>query len=717
MTSRNSFWADSRENHKRRIWVWILSVLAQLAAYVGVLTVYLSRIRTWNAEGAYRTLEDYQNALYQAAKDALGFSDNLLIIQTGLAVMIGVQGFSYLYDRRKVDLYHSVPVNRNRRFAVIYVNGIIIYLAATLSGLLIGTVTAAVQGAVNGDVMAAVGLGFVWNLLYFLVMYHTALLAVMITGNRLITLCIAGALAVYELMVYDCIENMQYVFFRTVSRFYVSHDPKLSAVYDYFARVWDLKHAANVKEIAGEVLPYYGKWFILAVILLAAAWFCYRRRPSEAAGKAVAFPRLEPVIKVAAVIPVSIGLGIWVYSAAGGSTMLMAAGMAISGVIACAVIEVIYDFDIRSLFKHPVSGVVAVAGIAVVFLIFWKDLFGYDTYVPEAGDLDSIAVCVDYYGQFWDEDFTYRSTSDFSEEHMRLKDVEPVLELAARAQQKDVKEMDDPRMLYVLYRLKSGRRVGRCFPIDFADPDNGKLMNRIMGTQEFKEGTFQIMTDADSYSQAMALTYSNGAVKIALPAEDGQELREAYVKDMEQFDFSLATSKRPCGRITVRFPNWMETDLDVYEGFGNTIAYLTSRDAYYPVQLNPEDIADITVTNFHNELSVSEDYNAARSLYRGAADATAIAVDYAYQEGAVVSETFYEPEELAQIAQVIYPTYLSTAWNNYRELDDNYDVYITFKKDTDYPYDRGSYGVYYRFYTGQAPEFVVEATAADARSE
>ena len=52
MTSRNSFWASSKENHKRRIWVWIVAFLGQVASYVGVLTVYLSRIRMWHEEGA-----------------------------------------------------------------------------------------------------------------------------------------------------------------------------------------------------------------------------------------------------------------------------------------------------------------------------------------------------------------------------------------------------------------------------------------------------------------------------------------------------------------------------------------------------------------------------------------------------------------------------------------------------------------------------------------
>ena len=41
----------------------------------------------------------------KAAKDALAFSDNVYGVIIILAAVIGMQGFSYLYDRRKVDMY------------------------------------------------------------------------------------------------------------------------------------------------------------------------------------------------------------------------------------------------------------------------------------------------------------------------------------------------------------------------------------------------------------------------------------------------------------------------------------------------------------------------------------------------------------------------------------------------------------------------------------
>lgn len=710
MTSRNSFWASSRENYKRRIWVWIVAVLAQAVSYVGVLTLYLSRVRMWNEEGSYRKPGEFQEAMYRATQDALGFQDNLLPVLIGLAVVIGMQGFSYLYDRKKVDLYHSVPVDKNRRFFVVYLNGIVIYLAATLVNLLIGTIMAMVQHAVNNEVMAVVGLGFVWNFLAFLVLYHTVILAVMLTGNRLITLGVTGVLALYESFSYQLVNDLQHAFFQTKDDFYLSLAPKLSVVEDYLDHTWEIKDLSEVRKMAGEAFPFYGKWVALAAVLLAAAWLAYRRRPSEAAGKAMAFRSLNSFLKVFVVIPAAVGLGMWVYNAGYGNATLMLVTVVASGLILCAVMEVIYDFDLRSMFRHLLSSGIAVAGVVVVFFIFKKDLFGYDKYIPEADQVESIALVMDYYPDFWDEDFSYIAAAEASEAYMHIEDTEPVLALAKKAQETDQEDMDDSRMMRVLYRLSSGRKVGRTFLMDFSDPETAELLDQITQMRTYKEGTFQIVSDEESFDQAQKITWINGAVEVALPIEDGRKIREAYLKDMERFSFTLARNNRPVGEIRFRLPNWMIYTIEIYENFENTIAYLQSKEAFYPARLDPEDIESITVTNYHYELQETQEENSEDIVVTYEATR-----DYPVLEDSTVTETFYEQDQIARIVEAIYPSVLSTPWSDYREMDNNYSVSVIFKKDTDYPFIRSDYSFNYQFFTDKVPEFVIEATALGAQ--
>lgn len=713
MTSKNSFWDSCKENHKRRIWVWIVAVLSQLLVYGGMTMIYLSRIRGFYEQGNFRTPAEFQQAMCQAARDALGFSDNIYPIVFVLAAVIGMQGFSYLFDRRKVDMYHSVPVSKNRRFAVVYVNGLVIYLTASLSGLALGMILSAAQGAVNGEVIAGAGLSFVWHFFFFLVFYHMMILAVMLTGNRFVTGALFLMFALYEFLVSDMFEGLKGMFFDTYSVHFLQDEPKFSTFYDCIMNIWQIKNAPDAAAAAKIAMPLVAKWIGIAAVLLALGWYAYKKRSSETAGKAVAHRFLEPVLKVAAAIPVAFLVGRVVYDTSYQNETLLVAGMLAGGAILCAVMEVIYDFDIRSLFKHLLSSGIALAALLAIFCIFKWDLFGYDSYIPAQNKVESIAISADgYYDSYWDENRQYMEQSKYESDHMFLTDISPVLELAALAKQTDPEEMGDNRSVYILYRLKSGAQKDRRIQVDYDDPKAEELLNQIFRTDAYQRGVFQVMTDQKLLEGVTRIQYTNGPAKVVIPVEEAGRLKDAWLKDMEQFDFTLVRHNRPCGFINFEYKNYNRKQFLVYDSFANTIAELKKLEAYYPMELDAADIESVSVTCYHNELAQQDNV-----------------VDYDIQPRAVaetwdagysnytVSETFYEEEQIAQILPHIYCTWVDAPWSRYKDLDENYSVEVVFKRDTTYPYDRESYYFTYSFYAEQVPAFVAEATAYTGEGE
>lgn len=713
MTSKNSFWDSCKENHKRRIWVWIVAVLSQLLVYGGMTMIYLSRIRGFYEQGNFRTPAEFQQAMCQAARDALGFSDNIYPIVFVLAAVIGMQGFSYLFDRRKVDMYHSVPVSKNRRFAVVYVNGLVIYLTASLSGLALGMILSAAQGAVNGEVIAGAGLSFVWHFFFFLVFYHMMILAVMLTGNRFVTGALFLMFALYEFLVSDMFEGLKGTFFDTYSVHFLQDEPKFSTFYDCIMNIWQIKNAPDAAAAAKIAMPLVAKWIGIAAVLLALGWYAYKKRSSETAGKAVAHRFLEPVLKVAAAIPVAFLVGRVVYDTSYQNETLLVAGMLAGGAILCAVMEVIYDFDIRSLFKHLLSSGIALAALLAIFCIFKWDLFGYDSYIPAQNKVESIAISADgYYDSYWDENRQYMEQSKYESDHMFLTDISPVLELATLAKQTDPEEMEDNRSVYILYRLKSGAQKDRRIQVDYDDPKAEELLNQIFRTDAYQRGVFQVMTDQKLLEGVTRIHYTNGPAKVVIPVEEAGRLKDAWLKDMEQFDFTLVRHNRPCGFINFEYKNYNRKQFLVYDSFANTIAELKKLEAYYPMELDAADIESVSVTCYHNELAQQDNV-----------------VDYDIQPRAVaetwdagysnytVSETFYEEEQIAQILPHIYCTWVDAPWSRYKDLDENYSVEVVFKRDTTYPYDRESYYFTYSFYAEQVPAFVAEATAYTGEGE
>ena len=135
MMSKNSFWASMLENNKRRIWVWIVSGLLWFFYYPVGMALMMSRKKNHNMIDRL-TGEAARARLLEESDFWLSANIGVGMLITLFAIVCAIQGFSYLYSRKKVDMYHSVPVKKTRRFAVIYINGILIYLIPNALGLL-----------------------------------------------------------------------------------------------------------------------------------------------------------------------------------------------------------------------------------------------------------------------------------------------------------------------------------------------------------------------------------------------------------------------------------------------------------------------------------------------------------------------------------------------------------------------------------------------------
>ncbi len=711
MTSKSLFLARCRENNKRRIWVWIVSILIQLISYPAVVTIYLSRIHFNMEEGIYKTTALYRKELYQAAADAVGFQPKLMFVIITLAMITGIQGFSYLHDRKKVDLYHSVPVSMKSRYFAIYWNGIGIYLLPNLISIVVAVLIAATQGAVNDMVLIKCILAFFTNLLYFLFLYHTAILAIMITGNTLITgFMIIGILGM-EWLAVQIYNSMKFSFYEKADSFFSDVEPMLSPILDYDSSVYDLKYSLDLSEMMQILLPLYVKWIIMAGIIGILAYVCYKKRSAGMVGKAIVFEKLRTVLKVIVAVYVGMTSCCIIYESTYYNVWITVLAIIAVTVLCCGAMEVVFEADIRAFIKHPVSGGVALGIVLVLFGIYNFDIFGYDTYIPQAEKVESFAINNNsiYYGEYYEEE-EYISSSQYFKENMFLTQTEAVCALAKKNNSMQLKEMEDGRTFSVLYRMKSGREVARKIFVDFADETNEEYLNQLFGSREYWGCVYQLADENYEVNlSSMDVEYNNGTRVQAVPIAAEGKIREAWIKDMENYDFSLVRHNRICGEISYFDSRYYSNfTLPVYESFTNTIAGLKEVGAYYPLSLQAEDILNISITNYHSDLYEemegdiatlsSDSYGAAESVVRETGG------------GVEATQVLYEnPEEIAEIIKHIYPNNLDNNSHSADAQDSNYEVAIAFKSEKDYSYGIGYH--YYQFLRGEVPSFVIEDTA------
>ena len=407
MTSRSLFFKYMKENTKQRIWSLALALL--LCFFAFPVTTALGISMAFRPEHLNSSLPA-EHALAQAQKDFTRDmlrmysmkSGGLAFMLTIAAVVLAVSGFAYLHSKKKTDFYHSLPIRREMLYAVTCLNGFLYMAVAYLGFLTIAAVMIRVKG-VPFD-WGSLYLASVEHLCFFALVYMTAILSMLLTGNLVVGLLGTGVLFSWGPVISMTISAYFSEYFTTFS----GDDSFLLALSERTSPVaWYVE--ACMSSQPGRMALWA---LVAAAVLFVLGMILYRRRPSEAAGHAMAFKVTEPIIRFLIVVPSSLLLGAMFHS------MMYEDGWTVFGLVCglllvSCIIEIIYHFDFKSLFAHKRQLLVSAVFVGVVFAIFRFDLFGYDRYLPATEKLASGGI----YCDLLDPDATseYHSTVEYTE--------------------------------------------------------------------------------------------------------------------------------------------------------------------------------------------------------------------------------------------------------------------------------------------------------------
>lgn len=408
MTSRSLFFKYMKENTKQRIWSLALALL--LCFFVFPVTTALNISTTFRPENLNSSGLPAELALAQAQQD---FTREMLRIYsmkggalafmlTMAAVVLAASGFAYLHSKKKTDFYHSLPIRREMLYAVTCLNGFLYMAVAYIGFLTIAAVMIRAKG-VPFD-WGSLYLASVEHLCFFALVYMTAIMAMLLTGNLVVGLLGTGVLFSWGPVICMTISAYFSEYFTT----FYGDDSFLLALSERTSPVAWYVEACMSSQPGRMALGA----LIVAAVLFVLGMLLYRRRPSEAAGHAMAFPITEPIIRFLIVVPSSLLLGAMFHS------MMYEDGWTVFGLVCglllmSCIIEIIYHFDFKSLFAHKRQLLVSAVFVGVVFAIFRFDLFGYDRYLPATEKLASGGI----YCDLLDPEATsqYHSTVEYTE--------------------------------------------------------------------------------------------------------------------------------------------------------------------------------------------------------------------------------------------------------------------------------------------------------------
>lgn len=506
-----------------------------------------------------------------------------------MAVILAVLEFGYLFQRCKVDFYHSLPISRGMQFLCRFLMGFLLYAIPFL--VLYGTTV--LVGIAHGAmiigyvkelaVMAVIYLAFYW------VFYSVSVIAVLLSGSYLSSMVTILFLHFAGLCFCELFKECQVMFFRT----YVD-----TGKYLMYGGGSALGICMKVLE-SYNLIGYYDTFSLmvlgfLVVLLPAAGILLFLTRPAEKTGCGLAYPVAGPVMRFLSVTGVGIMTGLFLRGISySNSDFWLFCGIIAGCAIMHCVMQMVLQMNFRAFFQSRISMAVCMACAVIFMCIFRFDLTDYDGYIPDAQQLDSAGVTVsdlayyrsytkeytaDEYTKLMNQDMVFSTVYTTQEEcsslaQMNLKNVQPILSLAYTSIQDET--WKDYGNVKVCYQLKNGRRIFRQYYVNLRD--NLNEVSEIFAMDRYKETLYPILTRGEE-NCTVWLNDSYSASKKKLTLEDSQYITLLRTYKRELKDLSMETMQEEEPELLIEFTDSQDdcyNSYPIYPSFEHTLTLLT----------------------------------------------------------------------------------------------------------------------------------------------
>ena len=603
MTSRNfSSKGLVRDGVHRNLWAVVLSTLAfflsMLLPSLMEMQHALENRRDLIASGAL-SAEVEQNWQWSLASVSDRLGGNNMFVKLAvfiLAVVVGTAMFAYLHDRRKVDFFHSLPVSREKLYAVNYATGAVCVLVPYLIIRVLTMVSAHAMGFGSALGITTLGGVILSDIIFFLLLFAMSALATIVCGNTVIALLLQLWVFFAPVTVQMLREGLRSLFCKTYGDNFgvVFNNLRLSPALQYFA-VNGTKYGSGIVndfQIAGKSdLGLLLAYAAAAVFFIALGMFAFRFRKSERAGTALAFRGLCLPVKVfmCLVMGFVFALGLRVI----GGKFWMWPGLVLGVLIFHAIVEIIYAFDFRALVKHPVHLVVILAVAAAIMVGAQNDVLGFDRWLPNESKVAGVKLDPDYYNM---------STTDALNE---AGNIEAACRLAQLGRDRTLDPslgdttLDQEHTL--AFYMKNGSVQRRRYMMA-NDAEIDGLLSSIYGSSEYKaktRGLFDV--DIDDCSKVTVRVTTNQLSEYT----DHSRL----LTDTEKSREIVETLRKECLTYTELSTPVLMLNIDDAETNNYSNAFVTERDVQTlalikkytgvePTSIDPENIGELQL-NFH----------------------------------------------------------------------------------------------------------------------
>lgn len=377
------------KNYLKRFW-------ALWAAYMGILIFALPV----NALNAAARVAQQTRSLMLIEKAVLYSGINMVYFSGAFCAVAALAVFGFMYAKRSCGMINSMPVRRETMFftAVISALGPML-LADVLVFAATALIFAAKGIAITGVLVSWLALTAMGNVTFF----GIAVFSAMLTGSALVMPLVYGivnlAAFVAENEISWLLSKLVYGFSTVGQRLsFLSPIVKISEVLGTSGGDWS-EAAQTYTKFSITGMGYLAAYCVSGLALLALSLLLYRRRSMERAGDTAAYAPLRPLFKycmtfgTAPLFALTLFEGFFENNFGGFTavvilTVLIVIGAFVGYFGARMILE-----KTMNVFRRDWWGYV-ICSCALIVAVFACefDIVGYETKVPEASEVEEVAI-------------------------------------------------------------------------------------------------------------------------------------------------------------------------------------------------------------------------------------------------------------------------------------------------------------------------------------
>ncbi|MBE6687783.1 MAG: hypothetical protein E7588_00730 [Ruminococcaceae bacterium] len=344
-----------------------------------------------------RTVERQLRSIFDLTDEYYSIFLSLIAAVAGLVLAYVL--FFHFRKKNSADFFLSLPLTRTECYIANFISGVIYYVIPLLFTSVVTIVGLNIMGswkflniskllfmsAENNGMLAMLGN----NLAFFLLFFAIGTVAVLLTSNGINALVVYGTINFYPIVFLAMLLASAEIFNNDIIDF-------SEKILKDILPITPIVRILVYNELAPTVWTYVMA-VISSVIIGALGCFICNIRPAESWSSAIVFKPLRLILQYMYCFIVAFAGGLFFYAVSDRSVINIIVGSVIGLVVSFMVLNIIFERDVKAIFKKPLRLLWSALIFIVVFVVIVIDIFGIFRYrEPALSQVDYVEVSLNH---------------------------------------------------------------------------------------------------------------------------------------------------------------------------------------------------------------------------------------------------------------------------------------------------------------------------------